>query len=262
VNKFLLPLVFVSTLSILVGNQQAFAFNCESQQTGDWDQSSTWQNCNNVFPISTDNITIKNLHVVTLKTDVTVSGILNIENGAELFVDGNQFSGKLIISGGTFTNSGKVTIIGGGTIGFAQLRLESSSIGTNECTGIINTIGGSETGSGAFVVFGSSQFVNKGTINLLGGAGEQSGALGVASGTTVNNHGTVIENAGSGPSSGVVNIKGTYNPNEPNLCLVGGILIPIDTTMVLLAGSQMTASWMIPVIVAGIGIAIVIARKF
>ncbi len=43
---------------------------------------------------------------------------------------------------------------------------------------------------------------------------------------------------------------------------IGGELLPIDTTMVLLAGSQMTAAWMIPVIVAGIGIGIVIARKF
>jgi hypothetical protein len=32
--------------------------------------------------------------------------------------------------------------------------------------------------------------------------------------------------------------------------------------MLLLAGTQMIAAWMIPVIVAGIGIAIVIARKF
>ena len=44
--------------------------------------------------------------------------------------------------------------------------------------------------------------------------------------------------------------------------LVGGSLIPIDMTMVLLAGTQMTAAWMIPVIIAGIGFAIVIARKF
>ncbi len=261
-NKFLLPLVFVSTLSILVGNQQAFALNCESQQTGDWDQTSTWQNCGGGIPSSTDNITIKNLHVVTLKTTETVSSILNIENGAELFVEGNLLPGKLIISGGTFTSSGKVTINGGGTSGFAQMRLESSSIGTNECTGIINTIGGSGPGSGAFVVVTSSQFVNKGTINLLGGSGTQSGALGVGPGTTVNNHGTVIENAGSGPTSGVVNIKGTYNPNEPNLCLVGGSFTPIDTTMVLLGATETTASWMIPVIVAGIGFAIVIARKF
>ncbi len=43
---------------------------------------------------------------------------------------------------------------------------------------------------------------------------------------------------------------------------VGGTPIPIDTTSLLLAGTQMTASWMIPVIVSVIGIGIVIARKF
>ncbi len=43
---------------------------------------------------------------------------------------------------------------------------------------------------------------------------------------------------------------------------VGGELLPIDSTMVLVAGSQNTAAWMIPVIVSGIGITIVIARKF
>ncbi len=43
---------------------------------------------------------------------------------------------------------------------------------------------------------------------------------------------------------------------------VGGELIPLDTTMVLVAGSQYTAAWMIPVIVSGISIGIVIARKF
>ena len=43
---------------------------------------------------------------------------------------------------------------------------------------------------------------------------------------------------------------------------IGGTIIPIDKTSLLLVGAQMTASWMIPVIIAGIGIAIVIARKF
>ena len=42
---------------------------------------------------------------------------------------------------------------------------------------------------------------------------------------------------------------------------VGGEFIPLDSTMVLAAGAQYTAAWMIPVIVSGIGIAIVIARK-
>ncbi len=44
--------------------------------------------------------------------------------------------------------------------------------------------------------------------------------------------------------------------------VIGGELIPIETTMVLLAGTQTTAAWMIPVIVSAIGIGIVIARKF
>ncbi len=43
---------------------------------------------------------------------------------------------------------------------------------------------------------------------------------------------------------------------------VGGEFIGIETTSVLAAGAQYTAAWMIPVIVSGIGIAIVIARKF
>jgi len=43
---------------------------------------------------------------------------------------------------------------------------------------------------------------------------------------------------------------------------VGGDLIPLDTTMVLVAGTHSAAAWMIPVIVSAIGIGIVIARKF
>ncbi len=44
--------------------------------------------------------------------------------------------------------------------------------------------------------------------------------------------------------------------------VVGGEFIGIETTSILAAGAQYTAAWMIPVIVSGIGIAIVIARKF
>jgi len=43
---------------------------------------------------------------------------------------------------------------------------------------------------------------------------------------------------------------------------VGGQLVPLDSTMILVAGSQTTAACMIPVKVSAIGIGIVIARKF
>jgi len=43
---------------------------------------------------------------------------------------------------------------------------------------------------------------------------------------------------------------------------VGGDMIQMETTSILAAGAQYTAAWMIPIIVAAIGIGIVIARKF
>ena len=45
-------------------------------------------------------------------------------------------------------------------------------------------------------------------------------------------------------------------------CPVGGSMIQMETTSILAAGAQYTAAWIIPVIVSGIGIAVVIARKF
>lgn len=44
-------------------------------------------------------------------------------------------------------------------------------------------------------------------------------------------------------------------------CIVGGELIPIQTTSLLLAGTQMTASWLMPVIIAGAGIGLVFLRR-
>jgi len=90
----------------------------------------------------------------------------------------------------------------------------------------------------------------------------------------ITNHGLVQtlqfgdwNNMGTYLSSGIDIFSGVFNANPnpivqiPSICMVGGELIPIDTTMVLLGATQTMTSWMIPVIVAGIGIAIVIARK-
>jgi len=45
-------------------------------------------------------------------------------------------------------------------------------------------------------------------------------------------------------------------------CAIGGSMIPLDSTALLLQGVQTTGAWLIPVIVATFGIAIIIARKF
>ena len=44
--------------------------------------------------------------------------------------------------------------------------------------------------------------------------------------------------------------------------MVGGEFLGVETTSVLVAGAQHTAAWMIPPIVAAVGIGIVLARKF
>ncbi len=53
----------------------------------------------------------------------------------------------------------------------------------------------------------------------------------------------------------------SVQPDAP-LCPVGGYIIPVESTPVVLAGAQTSAAWMIPAIVSAIGIGIVIARKF
>ena len=47
----------------------------------------------------------------------------------------------------------------------------------------------------------------------------------------------------------------------PQKHVVGGELIPLETTSLLLVATQSAAAWMIPVIVSAVGIGIVIARK-
>jgi len=55
---------------------------------------------------------------------------------------------------------------------------------------------------------------------------------------------------------------GTINPIPACIDPVGGELIPIEATSLILAGTQTTLSWLIPVTVSAIGITIVIAREF
>ena len=56
-----------------------------------------------------------------------------------------------------------------------------------------------------------------------------------------------------------------FYDSPPNIIgetvLIGGTLLPLDTTVLLLAGAQNIAAWLIPIIVSAIGIGIVIARK-
>jgi len=88
--------------------------------------------------------------------------------------------------------------------------------------------------------------VNNGNFNVFG---------------TLINNGAFI-NIGAVLNCGIISGSVLPIPGIVNLCPVGGELIPLDTSSLLLAGAQMNAAWMIPVIVSAIGIGIVILRKF
>jgi len=107
------------------------------------------------------------------------------------------------------------------------------------------------TGTGGAVNEADNSIVNFGIIDISGpwqnnGKIENNGIINILCGGSLNPLGTIT-------GTGELIRFG---------CPVGGSFTPIDTTMVLLGATETTASWMIPAIVAGIGIAIVIARKF
>jgi len=116
-----------------------------------------------------------------------------------------------------------------------------------------------------FVESNSNLFINCNGELVLTEGGSNDGLI--------TNHGILrtitgadFTNGDTYQSSGTDTFVGPFIGNDiiriASICVeVGGNLVPIDSTALLLAGAQST-TWMIPVIVSAIGIGIVIARKF
>ena len=109
-------------------------------------------------------------------------------------------------------------------------NLDNKGTLTVESTGTINI--GSDT---------SASLSNSGEINGPG---------------TINLFGKVIEIENTGTITAMINQIFTDG------VAIGGEFIQMESTAVLLAGAQTTSSWVLPVIVASIGIGIVISRRF
>jgi len=105
---------------------------------------------------------------------------------------------------------------------------------------------------------------NKGTLNI-----DPDGTINVGS-----NSFTLLSNEGAINGPGVINLFGqvieientgtitaVINEIFTDGVAVGGEIIPIESAAVLLAGAQMTVSWLIPVIVSAAGIGLVLLRK-
>lgn len=71
----------------------------------------------------------------------------------------------------------------------------------------------------------------------------------------------VVQDVGSISGFRVEIVTADADPEDPRELVVGGEIIPIESTSLILAGAQ-SFSWMIPVLVSGIGIgSFVISRK-
>jgi len=175
-----------------------------------------------------------------------------------------------------------------GDLGFGHPALVTidKSTGVASLVSLINTGSSSERNPIAFTPDGTFYFFTSPTGTLLilnpndgsqqpgsvviniGISGLGSRSDGILFGSNPGGLGGTGNIVSINPANGLITDIG---PNTPNLIsdltfvpqdvTIGGTIIPIDTTSLLLVGAQMTAAWMIPVIIAGIGFAIVILRK-
>jgi len=161
-------------------------------------------------------------------------------------------SGKLISDSAINNNSdGIIEIFSGGVLENQSPGSLKNNKGAEIKVNGDGVLNGLITGTGGVINEADNSITNFGIIDISGpwqnfGKIENEGIINVLCGGSINPLGTII-------GAGEFNVFG---------CPVGGSFTPIDRTMVLLGATETTASWMIPVIVAGIGIAIVIARKF
>lgn len=207
--------------------------------------------------------------ILTNRGDITVrgggsgAGIINVNNGGQL-ININ----KMTFFGGTGTAAGTLT-------NFASGRV------TNDCNGVI-IFNGNIANSGFFSNSGLT--TNKGHMEFNAGpstppAGQGAGRLQNGGSVFNQNPGGIDFLAAVNPTAGI-----DFNPNgalqagtlvgsaiiaQPNTCpavpvndeqVIGGKIMPIEMTSLLLANAQ-SFSWMIPVLLSGIGIGLFVVSR-
>ena len=167
-------------------------------------------------------------------------------------------------------NSGSITTNGGSESFSGQINLTAGSTLNN--SGTITTNGGSGNFSGQ-INLNNGAINNSGTITVNNGGPISSGQINIASSGTLTNEcsGTIkVNNGGKFNIAGTFINRGTFINNgiltgddpidESRECVVGGEIIPLETTSLLLAGAQ-SFSWMIPVILSVLGIGLFVVRR-
>jgi len=228
--KILLPLIFAVIITSIIGNQDAFAENKNyiGPSDGDWFVANSWDPAG--VPAPSDDVTVGNPNLPDINSDVLVGpgGTLTIQNN------------NLDINAGTLANKGGTIIFGGGD----DIDVNSGATFLNDCTGTLQIGDSAELN-----IFSGGTGINHGTITASG-----TGRIDVSIGGLFQN---------SGINGAPFDLPGGTIEQIASTCIVGGSLLPIDTTALMLAGLQSSAIWMLPVLAgaAGAGIAAFKLRK-
>ena len=186
------------------------------------------------------------------------------------------FQGSLTIETTTVVENTANFLVGGINNGNAQLTVRNSIVWNNSLLQINTFDGGGDVRPVTTVSFSDIQGGHVGVANinqdplfvdaLNDNFRLSSGSPAIDTGTNIDAPTTDLDGKfrpidGDGNSIPIIDM-GAFEFGTTPPMPVGGEIIPLDTTMVLVAGTQYTAAWMIPVLVSAIGIGIVIARKF
>lgn len=180
----LVSLIVIIGFYLFLFTPSAFAFNCISAQTGNFNAAATWTSCNSTTPQTTDTITINNGHTVTLVATTTVAGI-TVNSGGILGANT-----RAVADSGTFVDNGSVT----GTTATLALSGSATTIdgtGTYAPTGLITITNNKTINSTANITFPGAITISTGTITNSGTI-TVSGTLTVTG--TMTNNGTVTTN--------------------------------------------------------------------
>ena len=254
-NK-LIPLIAFSVLLLVpAGAQSAFAQeilplafgDCTSNDTGGgpWSDKNTWDCVGGV------DVPAKRRQVQILSGDtVTVNSDLNRASGVATTFIGNVFvDGTLVVPSPFTFKADQLQIVSGSVENFGNMIIAeffNFNIFNNNCGSTLTiqqlstTAGGDRGPEGQNA---GSSLTNFGTFEL--------GILFPINGFFNNlssflNGGTLINVIVSGQDQ---NFEGMPITTISNICIVGGELLPIDSTALLLAGAQTNAVWIMSALV-------------
>jgi len=221
-----LAIVSIASIAVLGNTDPVFAgipsTQCDSIASGPWTDTNTWS-CNgeDSIPDSSINAFIFPGHTVTVSDDVS---------GDFVSISGGDPLGTLIINDGASLTARSFENLGD-TFNFGTLNVDSfanSIFDTfhNRCTGVVNISFFGVNGEGFLII-------NHGVFNI----GDSFFNLGI-----FQNSGTI---------NGVFSdeFEGGVLESISSICgVVGGELLAIDSTALVLAGLQTSAIWMLPVL--------------